>query len=206
MRALSTEALTQAIHAPGDDAFTIDRARTSLRLYRAFDLDDGPTQTKTLEAFAKAVHTIPRWAVSSAFDYWERESRITPKPADIVREARRILKRYADELYHRESQRRMALEAAQSEPAKRTDAEREEAERILLSAGFTPKRLDQVRKFPTARSREELAEATVCPPAPHWTALADPDGPEMAALRESREKNDLITGARAVQQARKDMA
>lgn len=196
VRELSTEALTQAIHSPGDDGFTMDRARQCLRLYRAFDMDPGPVQAQTLESYAKALRTIPRWAVAKGFDDFERDGEGNPTPPKIVKLARNAVQRLSDELSHRQR-----LAAPVEPEVERTDDERLAAQRAMAAAGYTPKRLDDVRRHRMASTDAEMQAADEAP-TPHWSETVAPDSPEMEALRKARDENPLVQEARRMQAAR----
>ncbi|WP_343502119.1 hypothetical protein [Alloyangia pacifica] len=144
-----------------------------------------------LDSFARALRDIPRWAVSQAFDAWEREERRRPAPGEIVHRARAAVDRFAAELRHRSAQ------ALPPEP-ERDRATGDQTRAAMEAAGFTPRRLDQVRRHPTARTEAEL-EAGSPDRVPHWTESADPAGSEMAALERARAENPMIAAARAAQ-------
>lgn len=197
----STAALIQAIHSPGDEAYVMERAKTCLKLFYEPDMT-AQDRVGMLESFARALRFIPKWAVSRAFDVWERDNTRRPAPGNIVKLARDEVKRFSDEVAYRERQAQLPP-ASDSGPRGPTPQEKEMASRVLQQAGFTPRRLELTRDRPMAGSVEELE--AVPDREPHWTELVDPDGPEMAQLRKSRDENKLIQQARAAQ-AKKDAA
>ena len=201
VREKSTEDLIQAIHLPGNDGFTMDRARTCLRLFRAFDMDPGDVQAKTLEGYVKALRTLPQWAVAQGFDAFERDGDGMPTPPKIVRLARQAVDRLRQEVQHRQQEARRQIEASRPHLPERSVDEKARAEHLLRDAGFTPKRLEQVRANRLASTQEDLEREPEKPL--HWTETADPDGPEMQELRAARAENSLIQMG---QQKRKENA
>lgn len=79
----------------------MDRARRCLKLYFEPDMT-AEDRVAILEAFARALRDFPRWAVSRAFDGWEREQRRRPSPGDIVALTRAALQPVRDELAERQ--------------------------------------------------------------------------------------------------------
>lgn len=75
----------------------------------------------------------------------------------------------------------------------------EQTARILAEKGFTPERFDLVKRFPAAATIEEIEEKRATARVPHWTETADPDGPEMRALRRARDADPLVKAARLAQ-------
>ena len=191
LRARSSADLIQAIHSPGDEAYVLERARVCLKAFFEPGMDD-QDRAALLDEFARALRNVPRWAVARGFDTWMRTRTRRPSPAEINIEAQAAIRELTDELAHR---KRMA---APGEPqAPRVDAET--AERTLQRYGFTPKRMEAVRKAPMARTMDEALSRAEAPPRPHWTETADPDGPEMRALRAARDANPIVREARAQQ-------
>lgn len=194
LREKSTEDLIQAIHSEGDEAFALGRARVTLKLYFERDMSD-LDRAEMLEEFGRALRGLPRWAVSQAFDRWNREQRRRPAPGDIVDLAKQAIRRITDELADRRREAdRAALPAPETDPEERA-AMAERAKRIIEEAGFTAKRLAIVQRFPTARTIEE-AVAKHETDRQHWTEAVAPDGPEMAALRAARAANPLMMAAK----------
>jgi len=183
----STSDLTQAIHSAGDDAYTLDRTRTCLKLY--YDPDMGfEERADMMDSYRKALSARPKWAVAKAFDEWERTGTRRPSPADLNILAGRAMQVLTDELARRE---RLAGEPKQT-IAERTDDERAVGLLAMQKAGFTPKRLQAVRRKRMAKSEAELYQQTALEREPHWADVAAPDSPEMKALRKARAGNPLM--------------
>ena len=89
-------------------------------------------------------------------------------------------------------------------PPKRDVVSAEAAQRILHEKGYTDAKFDLVRRFPTAPSMAEAERMAAAPVSRHWTDTADPDGPEMRALRAARDANPLIQAAREAAARRKE--
>lgn len=174
----------QAIHSPADDAYALDRARVCLKLYYDPEMD-AADRAAMLESYAKALSAYPRWAVAKGFDAWESTGVRRPSPAEIAILASRAVKELTDEV----ATRKKAEPPAEPE---RQPVDRDAAAAIMERAGFTPKRLDAIRRAPMASSFAE-AEALVAPSKkPHWTETVDYLGPEMAQLRAARMANPLM--------------
>jgi hypothetical protein len=86
-------------------------------------------------------------------------------------------------------------------PPERKVIDAETAQRMVHDAGYTERKTNLVRRFPSAPSMDAIERIAEAPPSRHWTDTADPDGPEMSALRAARDANPLIQAARAVQAA-----
>lgn len=142
LQARSTPDLTQAIHLPGDDGFTVERARLCLSLY--YEKDMMPQdRADMLDLFSKALHHLPKWAVAKGFDTWERSGIRRPSPGEIVLFAQNAIKEITDELARR---RRLDQERAVADDATR-EASRvtpEARARIMAEVGMTPVRLAAV--------------------------------------------------------------
>lgn len=169
-----------------------------MKLFYDPDMSD-MDRAEMLEEFGRALKHLPKWAVSQAFDRWNREQRRRPSPADIVALAGQALRRVTDELAER---RRVEAPPALSAPV-RADlspearaAMAERSQRIIEEAGFTARRLDLLSRAPTARSDEE-AEARTAAFSRHWTEGAAPDSPAMKALHRARATNEIVQAARA---------
>jgi hypothetical protein len=78
------------------------------------------------------------------------------------------------------------------EPPPPTPVSKEAALEILELAGFTPKRLQDVKAAPMASTFAEAERIADTPAFTHWTERAAPDGPEMAALQALRKANPLM--------------
>lgn len=191
LRARSSEDLIQAIHSPGDELYVLERARVCLKAFFEPGMSD-QDRAALLEEFARALRDVPRWAVAKGFDAWMRTRTRRPSPAEINIEAQKAIREFTDELAHR---RRME---APDEPP-RQPVDQESAERIMMQAGFTQKRLEAIRRAPMATTFAEALDQSETPPRPHWTETADPDGPQMKALRAIRDANPIVQDARAQQ-------
>jgi len=187
----STEDLTQAILLPGDEPYVLERARVCLKAFYDPGMDDRD-RAALLDEFARALRNVPRWAVAKGFDAWMRTRTRRPSPAEINIEAQAAIRELTDELAHR---KRMA--EPEAPPPPRVDAET--AARTLQQHGFTPKRMEAIRKAPMASTFAEALARSEEPPRPHWTETADPDGPAMRALRAARDTNPIVQEARAQQ-------
>lgn len=163
----------------------MERARQSLQLYFQPDTT-GEDRAKTLELFGRALRFKPKWAVSQAFDKWERTETRRPAPGNIVKLADEAVANMAAELRHRGVGR---IEEPQKERVSP-----EAAKAILEQAGFTPKRFGAVSQSRMASTQEQLDAADNPEAQKHWTETADPDGWEMQALRKAREGNKLMGG------------
>jgi hypothetical protein len=109
-----------------------------------------------------------------------------PSPGEIVTLIGREMEPITREL---ESRRRMA----ESEFSQyREPPDPEAAKRILEQAGFTPQRMEAMKRAPMAMTFADAEGIASAPRRPHWTETADPDGPEMQALRAIRAKNTLM--------------
>ena len=140
-----------------------------------------------IEAYRRALTTRPKWAVAKAFDEWERTAARRPSPAELNILAGRAIKVITDELARRRK------EVTPPEPTpERTDDERAAGMLAMERAGFTPKRLDMVRRKRMARSEAELYAQDAVDRQPHWSETVAPDSPEMQALRKARADNPLM--------------
>ncbi|WP_420023750.1 hypothetical protein ACN9JG_06220 [Cereibacter azotoformans] len=143
-----------------------------------------------IDAFGRALAAYPRWAVSAAFDAYEKTGTHRPAPAQIVRLAEAELKRMTDEV----SRRKRDEEERAAAPRPTVDAA--SASAIMEAAGFTPRRIDAVRAMPMAGTFAEAEERVDAPRTLHWSEKAGPDAAEWEALRAARDANPLIQAAR----------
>ena len=141
-------------------------------------------------SFVGALRDKPLWAVIRAFEAWSRTMTRRPSPAEIVILADRELKPIADELRRRDEAKRDE-EAWKREEQRRVPTP-EEANAITAAAGFTPARMDAIRKAPMALTFAEAEARQEDTSARHWSDAADPDGPEWRALRAARAANPII--------------
>ena len=116
-KAKSTSALTQAIHSAGDDAYTLDRTRTCLKLYYDPDMS-AADRADMMDSYRKALSSRPKWAVAKAFDEWERTGTRRPSPADLDKLAGKAMQVLTDEIARRKKD-----EAVQAPRFERTDDE-----------------------------------------------------------------------------------
>ena len=198
VRDKSSADLTQAIHSPGDEEYTLNRTRTCLKLY--YDPDMSATdRAEMIDSYAAALRSIPKWAVAQAFNQWERDKTHRPSPANLVGLANAAIKRMTDELSHR---RKMA-ERPVDKPAKTVD-ELANAERALQRAGFTAKKFDMVGRKRMATTEAELYQHDMQDRVPHWTEKVGADDPKMEALRRARAENPIMAEAMRVSGADDD--
>ncbi len=203
VREKSTLDLTRAIRSPEDkteiNATILDRANTAINL--GYVPDWSPEErARVLDEYRKALRNFPLWAIHNAFDTAARTMVRRASPGELVILAQRAIKPITYEL----ARRRQEYDQQQEELAARTAARPspEQAERILQSAGFTPKRMAAVRKHPTALSMDEAEAASDRPETRHWTEAAAPDSQAMKDLQKARDANPLIQAAREAQRKR----
>ena len=177
----STSTIQAAIRLPSLASETLRRVQACFALPYFAPEQDADTMAEVMQAFVRALDAVPTWAMLRAFDAWEKGATRRPTPADIVILAQREMKPFADELARRRRQ-------AEAQEPERPKVDAHAAEEILARAGFTPKRLDAVRKAPMARDMDEALTRAAQPPKPHWAEGLAEDHPEMIQLRESRQK------------------
>ena len=180
LRARSTEALTQAIHSAGDEAYVLERTRVCLSCFYEPDMlpED---RAAMMDEFGRALRAFPRWAVSKAYDAWMRTAHRRPSPGEIAILAGRELKTVTDEIALRRKFE-VAPEAPRSKPDPAAAAE------ILSRAGWTPSRMAAIRNaHPLVGSMNEAETARATARVPHWSETAAPDDPRFTALRKARE-------------------
>ena len=197
VRAQSNEALTQAIHSPGDEEYTLNRTRTCLKLYYDPDMN-AADRAEMIDSYAKALRSYPKWAVAQAFNQWERDKTHRPSPAALVSLAGAAVKRVSDEISRRA---REAEEAKEREREPLNEEQKFEADCIVERAGFTAKRATALKARPLIGSFAEADQASDKPRRAHWTETEAPDSPRMLALRKSRDENRLIAESRAAAEA-----
>lgn len=149
---------------------------------------DAQDRAEMLDLYARALNSYPRWAVSQAFDRWEKSATRRPSPGDLNVLASQAMKEITDELSRR---KRIEAEREEPETPQRTDDERAEAARIMNRLGFTPKRMDAVRANPMARNMDE-AQAVHEANDPHWTETHRATPEAMEQLRKARIKSGMI--------------
>lgn len=199
LREQSNSTLQAAIRSPFDPGETLARVNVVLALY--FDPDfDAHTKAAVREEFIRALSGFPQWAVMRAFDAWVRTRHRRPSPAEIAILVESELKPFTDELRARDWRKREAQEAERDRQAKRVSPE--DAARIMDAAGFTPKRIGDIRQSPMATTFSEAEQRAEAPHFPAWFDRVDPHGPEMAQLRAARDANPLVAAARRDQLAR----
>jgi hypothetical protein len=190
IREQSASTIQAAIRLPNEPGETLKRVNTVLAL--GFDPDlDNDTRAGIRVEFIRALAEFPDWAVQRAFDEYVKTGKRRPWPAEIVDLARAEIRHLQDELRIRT---RMQKPDHEDNEAARPSAD--QATAMLESAGFTPRRMQSVIRFPMAASFEE-AEAAAQDTAQHWTAKAAPDSPALDQLRAAREASPLVAEARA---------
>lgn len=195
MREQSSSTLQAAIRSQGGDEGAILK-RANICLGNFYDPDlDPETKAGVRESFVRALREIPLWAVLRGFDAWERSMTRRPSPGEIVILAQKELRPLTDELALRQRER----DRAEQEQRERDEARMspEAAAQILARTGFTPARMDAVRRTPMAGSFDEAQTRAEEPAVRHWSDSASADSPEMTALRRSREANAIVQEARA---------
>jgi hypothetical protein len=194
--------LQAAIHSQrGADAEILKRANICLAAY--FDPDFDPeTKAGVRESFVRALRDLPLWAVLRAFDAWEKSMQRRPSPGDIVILAERELKPITDELKRRQDAEQRAADEERWRTDNRVSAEA--AAEIMRRAGFTAKRIEDVRRAPMALTFAEAESAKDDRAERHWSETAAPDDPRWAVLRASRDANPHVQAARASLARQKD--
>lgn len=172
-------------------------------LAQFYDPDFDPeTKAGVRAAFVTALRDKPLWAVTRAFAEWSKTQTRRPSPAEIVILANAQLAPITDELKRRERNEREAEEARQAE--RRRPPSPEEANAILARAGFTPARMDAIRRAPMATTFADAEDRAAAPPPSRWIDLDNPDGPEMRSVQAARDANPLIREAREAAARRAD--
>jgi len=121
---------------------------------------------------------FPQYAIEKACrEYLVEEPRRKPTPGAIVELCRKCMPRPVIG----ESPETLALPKPE-----RTDADRYAAIAIMDKLGFTPKRMELVRKAPLARSIDEAEARAIAGRVSHWSDTATPDDPRWEMLRKSR--------------------
>lgn len=187
VREKSSQALTSAIHSPSDRAETLERARRVLSLFYEPDLSPHD-RAAMLEEFADALAAYPEWAMHRAFDAWVKQHKRRPSPGEIVILAQAEIRPLTDELKQREPREpRLGLDDQRVTP--------EAAAEILAKAGFTPRRMHQVRAAPRTCASLDEAEAWSQGEHPGQAAKAQlsDDSPEVQRVRA---ENPLMQAAR----------
>ena len=158
----------------------LERTRVCLSCF--YEPDMAPEdRAAMMDEFGRALRTFPRWAVSKAYDAWMRTSHRRPSPGEIAILAGRELKAVTDEIALRKKLE-VALEPMREKPDANAAAE------ILARAGWTPQRMDAIRKaHPLVGSMNEAEAARATARVPHWSETAAPDDPRFTALRKARE-------------------
>lgn len=170
----------KVIRLPGCDEYILNRARDVLKLYYDPQMSD-IDRSAMLDEYKKALHDLPKWSVAHGFDEWVKARHHRPPPGAIRDLANKELKRYSDVI---ESRRKMQEASEPDIEHPRPDPDR--TKEILNDAGYTPERNAMLKSKPMAMTIEELDAPIV--KRLHWTETADPDGPQMQALREERKK------------------
>ncbi len=131
-----------------------------------------------------------------AFDRWERSGQRRPTPAEIVILAEREIEPFKAELKRREPP---PLKITDDRPRISPDR----AAQIMAEAGFNPERAELFRRFPMARSEDEVRQrqAAAREIAARAAAMVTPE-----MLAEVRDRNSLVREARAAQAKAKGRA
>lgn len=194
LREKSNSKLETAIRGEHDAGATLKRVNQCLAAFFDPNLDDPHTQAGVREEFVRALAGKPQWAIERAFDQWMATRHRRPSPGEINTTVAHILEPLRREL---DTRRRNAdREKAERERAQADRPSPEEAASILEAYGFTPKRFEMVRNNRMA-GVETLREDDR---PRHWSEGADPDRPEMQALKAARESNKDVQAALATQQ------
>lgn len=173
---------------PIDPGKLMVRVNTVLSLYYDPDVDP-ETKAEARAEFVRALANYPGWAVHAAFDAWVKSHTRRPSPGEIAILVNRELAPILSELRTRRAARE------QEEDKKALRVKGDTAAEIMARAGFTPKRFADLGKNPMALT---FSDAEAEPEKkPHWSERADPNGPDMAALRAARDSNPLVQAARA---------
>ncbi|WP_444668379.1 hypothetical protein [Cereibacter changlensis] len=190
MTAQSSSTIQAAIHGKPEPGNTLRRVNAVLGLYYDPDFD---METKALvrEEFVRALAAYPDWAVQRAFDAWTKNQRRRPAPSEIVALVAVEMKPLTDELARRrvEEEEQRREQRVLPDPSRIND--------IMRLNGFTPKRMEAVRRAPMAGSFAEAEVATARPRVQHWTEQADPSGADIAQLAAARAANPLMQASRA---------
>lgn len=181
VRELSISTIRAAILSPSAPDETLQRVNAVLALY--FEADADPTvKIAVREEFVRALSSYPAWAMHKAFDAWVKTGHRRPSPGEIAILADREVRPLSDEKTRREELEKQEREEAESRARNRVSDEARA--RIIAEAGMTEGRLLAVRRFPMARTEEELEEKAA--PGKHWSDNLDPDDPQWEALRKAR--------------------
>ena len=126
---------------------------------------DPNTKAAVLEEFARALNTIPAWAVSRGFDSWVANMNRRPSPAEIKMRAIKEVTRLREEL---ETRRPKESPQVRAEPS---DEQKQRIKALVKSY------------------RDSVAEKlNIAPkePKPHWSKTAAPDDPRWEDLKRAR--------------------
>ncbi|MEN9060020.1 hypothetical protein [Ponticoccus litoralis] len=189
-------------------------------MLRSVQAASTPAETRSIEGWLAelSVLTIPRKGdeMSGEVTLVAYASRLGQYPADIARAALldhpwKFWPSWVElqDVCDRLNAPRRHMAAALANPAAPEPdpvaprATHEQTSAILAGAGYTPKRLDEVRRHRMASTDAEMQAADKAP-AHHWSETVAPDSPEMEALRKSRDENPLVQEARRMQMAREE--
>lgn len=198
LREQSSSALMTAIHSPHDPGETLRRINTILDM-PGYYVERGDEQTRALvlKEYCMALKDSPNWAVQRACDRWVKNGTRRPSPADLLIIIDRELRPLQDELARR--QKEAARHAAELAEAEKKRVTPDATARLMAEAGFTPRRMDALRRAPMASTFAQAEDAQDTPRKPHWTEIAPPDGPDMKALQKARAENHNVIAARQAQ-------
>ncbi len=174
----------------------IEEWLAELSVITAKRADDQMSEALRLEAYTRRLREYPTDVVRHAllgnrWKFWPTWAEL----ADFCDEAVQVRRAMLEALRAALNQEEKPSPPPPLEP---TEAERFEmaarAQAIVEQAGFTTRRSELLARCPDARTIED-AEQMDAAPRLHWTETVDPDGPEMAALREARRRNPLVRAA-----------
>lgn len=187
VRERSTSDLMKAIHSPADEQYILDRTRLVLRLYYEPEMSDRD-RAELYEEYRKALRKYPKWAVAKAYDSWVSQHNRRPSPGEIAVLAKKHMEPFVEEIRWRreEEQRRQEWERDK----RASTPTPEEAQAIMDMAGFTPERIDAIKRAPMATSFESAEETPERPR--HWSETCGPDDPRWEHLNKSRSENMLM--------------
>ena len=150
-------------------------------------------RAQVIDEYRRVLRVFPLWVIEQAFDNASREFQRRPTPGELVVLADRAKRPIADEIARRRKQLEKSDAAHGDQVTDRIGAE--DAERLCQAAGFTPKRIDELRRAPMAVSFAEAEVKAYAPSKPDWTQSASQA--QLDQLRSERDANPLVQAARA---------
>ncbi len=140
-----------SIRSQASEGDILTRINTVLDLYYRPDRDPA-AEARVLEEYVRALRHFPAWAINRACDAWNRTGKRRPTPGELVELIDMELKPWRDELEHR---RRMAAAQAEDQRPRPDPVSPSRADEIVRAAGFTPERIEALRRRPMAGSMAE---------------------------------------------------